>query len=283
MLKKFFLFHLANLRLILEVKSKLHYITMSLNARKIGIALSGGGSKGIAHAGVLKFLDEKKIEPNVISGTSAGAIVAAMYALGRKPSEILDFFQSIYFFHWKHFTLKKPGIIDSDSFKIYFKNLFGELTIGDLPIPVKITATDLVKGELVVFSKETLVVNAILASASFPGVLTPYTIEGKVFSDGGILNHFPTDLIKNDCDYLIGVYVSPIQNIEAKSLNSIKSVTSRAFELLSAQGNFSKFDFCDVVVQPKELANFSTFETSKSKMKLIFDLGYDEAKKTFEE
>lgn len=256
---------------------------MDLKSKNIGIALSGGGSKGIAHAGALQFLNEQNIKPTIISGTSAGAIIAAMYSFGKTPNEILNFFQSIYFFNWKHFTLKKPGIIDSDSFKTYFNAIFKDARIGDLPIPVKITATDLVKGKLKIFNDETKVTDAILASASFPGVLTPYKINNNLYSDGGILNHFPTDLLLGNCENIIGIYVSPIQNIESKDLNSIKSITSRAFDLLSAQGNFQKFSLCDTIIEPKELANFSTFETSKSKMKTIFQIGYEEAKCTFEE
>jgi NTE family protein len=256
---------------------------MDSKSKNIGIALSGGGSKGIAHAGALQFLDEQKIKPSIISGTSAGAIIAAMYSFGKTPAEILSFFQSIYFFNWKHFTLKKAGIIDSDSFRIYFNAIFKDTKIGDLPIPIKITATDLVKGKLKVFNDNTKVTDAILASAAFPGVLSPYKINERLYSDGGILNHFPTDLLLGNCENIIGIYVSPIQNIENKDLNSIKSITSRAFDLLSAQGNYQKFSLCDTIIEPKELANYSTFETSKSKMKTIFQIGYDEAKSTFEE
>ena len=189
---------------------------MDLKSKNIGIALSGGGSKGIAHAGALQFLNEQNIKPTILSGTSAGAIIAAMYSFGKTPNEILNFFQSIYFFNWKHFTLKKPGIIDSDSFKIYFNAIFKDTRIGDLPIPVKITATDLVKGKLKIFNEETKVTDAILASAAFPGVLSPYKINERLYSDGGILNHFPTDLLLGNCENIIGIYVSPIQNIEGK-------------------------------------------------------------------
>lgn len=260
--------------------AKLH---MDFKTKSIGISLSGGGSKGIAHAGALQFLEENDIKPSIMSGTSAGAIIVAMYAFGKTPKEILDFFQSIYFFHWKHFTLKKPGIIDSDSFRVYFNAIFGEAKIGDLPIPVKITATDLVKGKLKVFNEETKITDAILASASFPGMLSPYQIKDRLYSDGGILNHFPTDLLLGNCDSIIGIYVSPIQNIENKDLKSIKAVSSRAFDLLTAQGNYQKFSLCDWVIEPKELANYSTFETNKAKMKTIFEIGYEETKKSYEQ
>ncbi|TWI12903.1 NTE family protein [Flavobacterium cauense R2A-7] len=256
---------------------------MDLKTKSIGLVLSGGGTKGIAHAGVLKFLEEQNIRPNHIAGTSAGSIVAALYAGGKSPEEILDFFKSIYFFNWKHFTFKKAGFIDSNAFHFYFHTIFGETRIGDLKIHTHITATDLVKGKLKIFGPDTKVVDAILASSSFPGVLSPYEMNGKMYSDGGILNHFPTDILQGRCETLIGVYVSPIQKIEAKDLSSIKAVTSRAFDLLSANSNMQKFNLCDWVIAPEELAIYSTFETSKAKMDAIFKIGYEAAKTSYEE
>lgn len=255
---------------------------MVLKTKSIGLALSGGGSKGLAHAGVLKFLDEQDIKPTQIAGSSAGAIVGALYSWGKSPDEILNFFKSIYFFHWRHFTFKKAGFIDSESFKDYFEVIFENKTIGDLKIPVYITATDIVQGKLKIFSDDIKIVDAILASSAFPGIISPYEVEENLYSDGGILNHFPTDILQGRCDKIIGVYVSPIQKIEAKDLNSIKSVTTRAFELISANSNFQKFSYCDWIIEPEDLVNFSTFETNKLKMDAIFEIGYQAAKKSFE-
>lgn len=256
---------------------------MDFKSKSIGLALSGGGSKGIAHAGVLKFLEEQKIKPSQIAGSSAGAVVGSLYSWGKTPEEILSFFKSIYFFHWKHFTFKKAGIIDSESFKKYFEDIFQDAKMSDLPIPMNITATDMVKGKLKIFNNSALIVDAVLASSAVPGVISPYIINRNLYSDGGILNHFPTDVLQGRCDNIIGVYVSPIQKIEAKDLNSIKAVTTRAFDLLSANSNFQKFNHCDWIIEPEELVNFSTFETSKSKMDSIFEIGYQAAKKSFEQ
>ena len=255
---------------------------MDLNLKSTGFALSGGGTKGLAHAGAIKFLEEQNIKPSQIAGSSAGAIVAALYAWGKTPEEILAFFKSIYFFHWKHFTLKKAGIIDSESFKKYFEEIFKDAKINDLKIPIHITATDMVKGKLKIFNDDTKIVDAILASSAVPGVISPYEINGVLYSDGGILNHFPTDILQGRCDNIIGVYVSPIQKIEAKDLKSIKAVTSRAFELLAANSNLQKFNNCDIIIEPEELTSFNTFETNKSKMDKIFEIGYQAAKKSFE-
>ena len=255
---------------------------MDLQTKSIGLVLSGGGSKGLAHAGVIKYLEEKNIKPTQMAGTSAGSIVGALYAWGKTPEEILEFFKSIYLFHWKHLTFKKAGLIDSESFRNYFHSIFDDAVLSDLKIPIQITATDMVRGKLKIFSPETKIADAILASSAFPGVFSPYQIEGNVYSDGGILNHFPTDILQGQCDVVIGVYVSPIQKIEAKDLSSIKAVTTRAFDILSANSNVHKFNICDWVIEPKDLCLYSTFETSKTKMDAVFNIGYEAAKRSHE-
>ncbi len=121
----------------------------------IGLVLSGGDTKGLAHAGVLKFLDEQHIKPSQIAGTSARVIVGSLYAFEKTPEEILDFFKAIYFFHWRHFTIRKAGIIDSNSFKNYFQDFFQEATIGEAR-DLHITAIDLIKGKLKIFGKDAL-------------------------------------------------------------------------------------------------------------------------------
>ncbi|HLN94364.1 MAG TPA: patatin-like phospholipase family protein [Flavobacterium sp.] len=250
--------------------------------KHIGLTLSGGGTKGLAHAGVLKYLDDHGFTPSQIAGSSAGAIVGALYAFGQTPEQILEFFKSIYFFHWRHFTLKKPGLIDSHSFQPYFNTIFGDTQIGDLPLKLHITATDMVKGKLRIFGPETRITDAVLASAAVPGMMCPYEIDGNLYSDGGILNHFPADVLQGRCDHLIGVYVSPVQDIEAKDLNSIKSVMSRAVELLTAHSNTQKFNLCDRIIIPEGLWQFGTFETNKAKMDAIFESGYQAAVASFE-
>jgi NTE family protein len=255
---------------------------MDFNSKSIGLVLSGGGSKGIAHAGAIKFLEEQNIQPNRIAGTSAGAIVGAMYAWGKTPDEILDFFKSVYLFQWRHFTFKKAGLIDSESFKEYFHTIFKDATLAELRIPTQITATDMVRGRLKIFESETKISDALLASSAFPGIISPFGINGDLYSDGGILNHFPTDVLQGQCDNIIGVYVSPIQKIEAKDLNSIRAVTTRAFDILSANSNTQKFNICEWVIEPKELSNYSTFEMNKAKMDTIFKIGYQAAKSSFE-
>lgn len=250
---------------------------------KLGLVLSGGGMKGAAHAGVIKFFNEKDIHPDIIACASAGAIVACLYSIGKSPREILEFFKSVYFFHWKHIVFNKPGLVSSEVFKIYLNPIFGEMKIGDLEKEINIVATNIVTGELVIFDKETNVTDAIIASSSFPGVTTPYMLNGVLYSDGGILNNFPADIIRNQCDKIIGVYLSSPQDVNQNQMNSIRSVTYRAYDLLSHRQETYKFAYCHWLINSLKLSNYSTFETKKNKIDEIFQVGYEEAMNTFKE
>lgn len=250
---------------------------------KLGLVLSGGGTRGLAHAGVLKFLNEKNIKPNILSCCSAGSIVGSLYAFGKPPEEILDFFQSIYFFNWKHFTFNQPGLVSSAIFSTYLNPIFKDMTIGDLDKDIRIVATELITGQQKVFEKDYKVVDAIIASSCIPGISTPYFIGTEMYSDGGVLNNFPADVINNECDKLIGVYVTPPQDVEVSDLKSIRSVTTRAYELLSHRTEIYKFAFCDWFITSKRLSKYGTFERKPNRLETIFQIGYDEAKRTFHE
>ncbi len=254
-----------------------------MEKKQLGLVLSGGGTKGIAHAGVLKFLEENKIQPQILACCSAGSIVGSLYSVGKKPEEILDFFKSVYFFNWKHFTFNQPGLVSSGIFRRYLKPVFDEMTIAELPKSVKIVATELVSGTQEIFENDFKVIDAIIASCSIPGITTPYIVGNKLYSDGGVLNNFPADIIQNDCEKMIGVFVSPPQDLEIKDLNSIKAVVSRSYDLLSYRTEFHKFSYCDWFITSKKLAHFATFERKPERLDEIFQIGYEAAKSSFDQ
>ena len=103
-----------------------------------------------------------------------------------------------------------------------------------------------------------------------------------MYSDGGVLNNFPADIIYKDCKKLIGVYVSPPQDVEIGDLNTIKSVTTRAYELMSHRTEIYKFSYCDWVITSKKLATYGTFERKANRLEEIFDIGYNAAKDSYE-
>lgn len=248
----------------------------------LGLVLSGGGTKGVAHAGVLKFLAEKNIEADVLACCSAGSIVGALHGIGKSGEEILDFFKSVYFFNWRHFTFNKPGLVSSHIFSTYLNPIFKDMKLGDLNLDLKIIATELVSGEQRIFQKEDKIVDAIIASCSIPGITVPYIVGNEMFSDGGVLNNFPADIIHQDCKKLIGVYVSPPQDVEIGDLQTIKSITTRAYELMSHRTEIYKFSYCDWMITSKKLANYGTFERKADRLEQIFEIGYQAAKDSFE-
>ncbi|MBA5793865.1 patatin-like phospholipase family protein [Flavobacterium sp. xlx-214] len=255
---------------------------MSIKTTVFGLALSGGGHKGIAHAGVLQFLNEQGIFPEIISGTSAGSIVGGLYANGKKPKEILAFFKSVNLFSWSHLSFRKAGFLDADQFARYLEKEFGKKTIRELDIELYISATEIERGKLKIFHKNTQIVPAILASSAFPGVFSPVVINNKIYSDGGILNNYPVNTIQGRCDFLIGSNVNPVLMYNQTRFTSIKSIALRAFEIMMMQNTFPQNELCDWHIQPEALAEYSTFETSKKRMDEIFDIGYREAKASFE-
>lgn len=254
-----------------------------MNFEKVGLVLSGGGTKGIAHAGVLKFLHEKNINVDILSCCSAGSIVGCLYAIGKTPEEILEFFNSVYFFNWKHFTFNQPGLVSSVIFRNYLVPIFHDMKLGDLDKEVKIVATELVAGTQKIFAQDFKVTDAIIASCSIPGVTTPYIIGDEMYCDGGVLNNFPADIIRDECDKLIGVFVSPPHDIKINDLKSIKAIVSRSYDLLSYRVEKVKFEYCDWFISSQKLSSYGTFERKKDRLEEIFNIGYNAAKESFAE
>lgn len=241
----------------------------------IGLVLSGGGAKGMAQIGAIKALEEYGIFPTHIAGTSAGAVVGALYASGANSTEMLHFFKSTSLFTRSKFAYKKPGFINTDKFYDDFKAYFPHDNFSDLKKPLFITATNILKGTLEIFNDGKLI-KPILASASFPGVFTPVKMNGTFYVDGGTLNNFPIEPLKGICSKLIGIYVNPLKEIESKELKNSLSVVERSFEINTASRSVAKFFECDLLISPPELNNYGTF--SVKDLDKIYNIGYQYTK-----
>ncbi|MGI9526830.1 MAG: patatin-like phospholipase family protein [Weeksellaceae bacterium] len=241
---------------------------------KIGLVLSGGGFRGAAHIGVIKAMTERNIVPNFISGTSAGAIIGALYAAGYDWKEMYSFLRSIDIFTIKNYTFNKAGILDSSKYAKLFNDKFPENSFESLKIPLFIATTDLLEAKTRFYFEGELI-PPLIASASLPGIFSPVQFNGRMLCDGGVTDNLPVEPLISFSDKIIGVYVNPLQEIEHKNLLSTRSVLERSYFIMRnsiSQENLSK---CDILIAPKELNNFNIL--SKSKIKYIFELGYQEA------
>ena len=238
----------------------------------IGLVLSGGGMRGVAHIGAIKALEEHNIIPTHIAGSSAGAIVGALYAYGYDYKAIFKFFENIQLLDITKYALNKPGLIDAEKFYDQFKAYLIEDNFSALKKELYITATDILKGKLDIF-KEGELIRPVIASSAFPGVFAPVKINDNYYVDGGVLNNFPVNLLKKKCDVIIGVYVNGYEPIAIENLKHSHNVVERAFKLKSVKEDLKKFKKCDIVVYPKGLSKYGTFDGKNSKA--IFQLGYD--------
>ncbi len=241
---------------------------------KIGLVLSGGGFRGLAHVGILKAMEERNIEPTHIAGTSAGAIVGALFASGMNWKEIRHFFKTVDLFSVKRLAHMKPGIVDSEKFYDDFTKFIKEDSFEALKIPLFITATNILEGSLKVFSSGSLI-KPILASAAFPGMFTPVEIEQQFYVDGGVLNNFPVELLTQHCDTIIGAYVNPFLKVSIKDLKHSYNVLERANQIRAAKNSIEKFKDCNIVISPKDLIHHGTFTVKD--VDTVVELGYKAA------
>lgn len=241
---------------------------------KIGLTLSGGGIKGVAHVGLLKAFDEYNIKPAFVTGTSAGAIVGGLYAAGYDWETILDFFRKTSIFKLSRYARSKPGILDSLKFANDLATYFPEDSFETLQLPLSITATTVISGEQHIFNSGSLI-KPIIASASFPGVFTPIDIDGTLYFDGGVIDDFPVEPLVQNCDYIIGSYVNPLSAMSITALKHSYQVLNRAYEINLHHRVKNKFDMCDILVCPDELSKFGTF--SMRNVERIFQIGYASA------
>lgn len=238
---------------------------------RLGIVLSGGGSRGLAHAGVLRALAEEGIAPDAISGSSAGALVGALHAAGYETGDILHFFDEATPFRLSRLALGKPGFIDSEKIAPELRRWFPDDSFEALGKPLFVTGTDLITGRLEIWSSGPLI-HPLLASSSVPFVFAPTAWNGRLYADGGIVDNFPVAPLLGHCDVVIGVYASPIQRAADRSLGSSFAVSQRAIEIAMYHASRRKFHRLHLVLSPPELREFSTFDTRRHAR--IAEIGY---------
>jgi NTE family protein len=247
-----------------------------IKMKKTGLVLSGGGVRGIAHIGAIKALEEYGIFPNLVSGSSAGSVVGALYCAGYTPEEMMNFFKVIPLFHINRFAFNKPGFIDTDNFYADFSKYFENDSFAGLKKKLFVSTVDLINGELKVFDQGELI-RPLLASSAFPGLFSPVKINELLYADGGILDNFPTAPIKEECDWLIGIYASPLSTIKPQSLKYSVSVLERAIRINYSKRSHLKFAHCHVMINPIKLVDYGLLDVSK--MQEIYKIGYESAKK----
>lgn len=259
------------------------------NRHKIGVALSGGGLRGTAHIGVLKVLDENNIPIDMISGTSAGAIVAALYACGYSPQDMQTMVQKfkmnefidlnvtvshllkhsvkwLYSGMFRFWSVFPTGLIKGDKIERYFYNLWQERTVRDTKIPVAITAVDINSADTVFFTSpvfnsrgilnaryyhNTSLTDAVRASISIPGIFFPKKYRSMTLVDGAVKNNLPTDILRHmGADIVIGVDLG-YDGQANYNIKSVGEILIQCIEIMSREVTLLKSEQCaDIIIRP---------------------------------
>ena len=243
---------------------------------KLGLALSGGGAKGFAHLGVFELLDECHLKPDIISGTSAGSIMGAFYADGYSPREIMELFSGREFFEFAQLQIPKSGLFDTSRFRNFLKTYLRAKRIEELQIPLVIVATDLDHGLSKEF-REGPLVEAITASCSMPIIFSPVEIDGVHYVDGGLFRNFPVSTIREECERIIGVNVSPL--VPHRYKQTLFHIAERSYHYMFQANTMEDRELCDVLIEAKEFGLYKTFDLEN--VKLISQIGYEAAREAF--
>jgi NTE family protein len=178
---------------------------MALERKRVGLALGGGGARGLAHVGALQVLEREQIHVDCIAGASVGSLVGAAYAAGLRSDRLLDLARQMRWRDIGALTWPRNGLVSFAKMERYLAELLGDVDIADLEIPYAAMASDFLTGEAVILSKGRLI-PAVRASCSVPGVVKPMKWRGRLLVDGGMVNNLPISVVRElGADVVIAV------------------------------------------------------------------------------
>lgn len=241
-------------------------ITRRLAGRVVGLALSSGGARGLAHVGVLRVLEREGIPIDVLAGTSVGSLVGGLYAAGHSIEEIVGFaldFQNRLKFRSGLLDLNllpRTGLIGGRRFRNYLEHVFRSVSFEQLKMPFYVVATDLLTGEEVVFETGS-VADAVRASTSIIGIVSPHQYDGRFLVDGGAVNPLPASVLaEKGADIIIASRAIPSLEGERegaqssrrwKSLNNILGVLSNYQSIMEREIIKTRLSPVDVLIHPR--------------------------------
>ena len=185
---------------------------------------------------------------------------------------MVHFFKETPVFKWSMLTFKKVGLVDSAKYTKFFKKQFQCPTFEDLRLPLVVTATNLLNGKVQYFSKGELI-QPLIASSALPPYFSPVRIGDSLYCDGGLLNNFPIEPLKDRCDRIIGSFVNPLETITEKELSNSFQFMQRIYNI-TMDGNYNrKFKKCDYLLL-HNLSNVGVLDTKK--LDQAFEYGYEQ-------
>lgn len=241
----------------------------------IGLALSGGGARGFAHAGALKALAEVGINL-ILWRVSVRGLLPLCCIRRFKPEDIIDLFKQQSFKQLCELTTPTSGLMRMEGFCKLLRENIVYSNLEDLPIPTVVGVTDFDRGKPVAFSTGDIV-TAVSASCSLPIVFKPVEINGTRYVDGGVLHNLPAWAIRKQCRVLIGVNCSPLTSGPTNQ-NNLIGVALRSYELMAKTNCANDLMMCDIAVHTDAIARYQVFNLKE--IEKVYKSGYLETMRT---
>lgn len=243
----------------------------------LGVAFSGGGAKAAAHCGALQAFKEYGIKPDIVSGTSAGALVATLHACGFTPKQMVELFQGMNFF--KDIvtpSVPRGGLFDSRPLVELLRKRLPFTRLEELSIPTILVASDMEHGVPKVFTKGEIAPR-VVASCSIPVIFQPMLINGTHYVDGGAFQNLPVSAIRQKCEKVIALSLNHLE--EDKYRDNLISVAYRSFLMMMVSNIAADTAQADLLI---ELDTCGCTAYDMSKIEELFFRGYDSAVKALE-
>lgn len=217
---------------------------------KVGLALGGGAARGFAHIGVIQVLEEAGIKPDLVVGTSAGSVVAALYASGKTGSQMQQVAETMEEAAITDWTLPlfSRGMLKGEALARYVNKLLGNRLIEDMKLPLGVVATDLQSGQGVLFRRGDTG-TAVRASSAVPSVFQPVNIAGRDYVDGGLVSPVPVRFARQmGATYVVAVDISSPP--EGNQANDSLQILLQTFAIMSKSINSWELKEAELVVRP---------------------------------
>ena len=232
---------------------------------KLGLALGGGAARGFAHIGVIQVLEEAGLRPDFVAGTSAGSVVAALYASGKTGAQLQQIGESMEEAAITDWTLPvfNSGILRGDALAKYVNQQVGGRAIENMTVPLGIVATDLYSGEMMVFQKGDTG-KAVRASSAVPAIFQPVKISGRSYVDGGLVSPVPVRAARSmGAQVVLAIDITSPPD-SSGSDNTI-TVLLQTASIMGKSINAFELKEADVVVRPDLRAVSSADFSSRKK------------------
>jgi NTE family protein len=223
----------------------------SRNSRRpaIGLALGGGFARGIAHIGVLRVLESRRIPIRYLAGVSAGSLVAAAYASGTRPEDIARVAASMRFSDVASWCVSRMGFSSSRPMDTFLGKLLKTLRFEEMKIPLLVVATDLNTGEPVCFHTKGDVRPAVRASCAYPGLFQPVAYQGRLLVDGAMSIDIPAQPLRRIGATLVVAVHLPMQKASMPPVNLFQ-VVNRCFQIMQLRLQTEWRKHADLVIEP---------------------------------